>query len=86
MSCSIEKTGCRCNCGYRCGGPGRCDYKEKYAHLGIMERTRKCIDDHYVRDCDHSWDGPVVEFSNGASVSCSGCGMLAIDHDCAVGP
>lgn len=28
---------------------------------------------------DHSWDGPEVRLENGASVSCSKCGRLAID-------
>lgn len=33
--------------------------------------------------CEHVWDGPGVEFDEGrgGSVSCSRCGMLAIDHD-----
>ncbi len=37
-------TYCRCNCGYRCGGPGVCKEERCYA-----------IDDgkHYVRYCDH---------------------------------
>lgn len=29
--------------------------------------------------CDHKWDGPVVTFKNGATVSCSKCGALAVD-------
>lgn len=31
--------------------------------------------------CDHRWDGPEVELSRGMSVTCSRCGMLAIQHD-----
>lgn len=30
-------------------------------------------------DRKHVWDGPVVEIENGASVSCSLCGALAVD-------
>jgi hypothetical protein len=38
------------------------------------------------RDCEHKWDGPEVLFENGGSVSCSKCGMLAIDHAIWEGP
>lgn len=30
--------------------------------------------------CDHVWNGPEVRFVYGGSVSCSKCGMLAIDE------
>lgn len=29
--------------------------------------------------CAHKWDGPVVVLQDGESVTCSNCGMLAID-------
>lgn len=83
---------CRCNCGYTCGGPGRCEINaENYPDLKPMERTMKCINEHFVRDCDHEWNGPVVEFGSpgggsGGSVSCVSCGVLMIDHNCDVGP
>jgi len=33
-------------------------------------------------DCDHKWDGDWVEIEgNIASVTCSICGLPAIDHD-----
>jgi hypothetical protein len=28
---------------------------------------------------EHQWDGPIVEFDNGSTASCSKCGELAID-------
>jgi hypothetical protein len=38
-------------------------------------------------NCEHKWDGPTVEIGRGGwSVSCSRCGMAAIDHDTWVGP
>ena len=64
---------CRCNCGYTCGM--KCD-------LDMME----CIRQHFIRDCDHKWDGKHVEIENGVSSTCSKCGMTAIAHDMAVGP
>jgi hypothetical protein len=70
---------CRCNCGYRCGGLGR---------LQTPKSTMLSTNDgnHFVVDCDHKWDGPMVDFGNGQSVTCSVCGMLAIAHDMAFGP
>jgi len=71
--------GCRCNCGYRCGGPGTC-------------KDRKCLsrDDgkHFVRDCDHTWDGPAWTSEDGlmSSGTCSRCGITAVGHDMRVGP
>jgi hypothetical protein len=29
---------------------------------------------------DHQWDGPIVKLERGGSVSCSKCGMLAIEE------
>lgn len=29
--------------------------------------------------CRHRWDGPVISLQEGESVTCSECGMLAID-------
>ena len=62
---------CRCNCGYTCGGLGSCD-------LPMYE----CIKKHFVRDCDHKFDGP----ARGQSVVCSICGMSAMSHDARCGP
>lgn len=64
---------CRCNCGYTCA---------RTCGLEIME----CIKLHWKQDCDHIFDGPVKHFNNGGSVTCSKCGITAIDHDCIVGP
>jgi hypothetical protein len=71
---------CRCNCGYRCGGPGRCS-------LGVLE----CLaqpEGHYVRDCDHDWTGPEHRSEDGSisSATCARCGVVAIYHDMRVGP
>lgn len=71
------KTPCGCRCGYRCGGPGVCE-------LPALE----CIEKHYVRDCDHLWSSPFVTTPDGLgeSVTCSKCGMSAMDHDMRCGP
>ncbi len=68
---------CRCECGYKCGGPGRCS-------LSIGECLKQ--EGHYVKDCDHKWDGPAIEEEQMSSVTCSTCGAWAINHDMAVGP
>ena len=76
MGCKLneqDKQACRCNCGYTCG---------RKCGLPIME----CMEVHYIKDCEHQWDGLVVEFEGGGSVSCSKCGMLAIDHGIMCGP
>lgn len=72
------KKKCRCNCGYTCG---------RKCGLPIEQ----CMDLHYRKDCDHDFNGSVVEFkyeggSTGASVTCTKCDELAIDHGMAVGP
>jgi hypothetical protein len=36
--------------------------------------------------CEHKWDGPTVRFENGASVTCSRCGMDAMSHSLMVMP
>ena len=75
-----NKPRCRCECGYRCGGPGTCK-------LDLFECLKMQDGNHFVRDCDHNFaDGPMVEWDTGASESCARCGMLAITHDMAVGP
>ncbi len=73
-----QKT-CRCNCGYRCGGPGVCK-------LGVLKCLSTNDGNHFVRDCDHKWDGPMVDIGNGESVTCSVCGIPAISHDMRFGP
>jgi hypothetical protein len=73
---------CRCNCGYTCNR--QCD-------LPIME----CMDQHYVKDCDHDWDGwedyievdeDGTEHVRGGSRVCKHCGTSAMAHDSARGP
>ena len=74
---------CRCKCGYTCsrGGPGlpKCE-------LDIVA----CVNTHFVRDCDHKFDGPVIPVNimgcEGTSVTCSVCGLSAVCHDFRVGP
>ena len=73
-----DKKPCRCNCGYRCGGPGRC-------------KDPQCLSKndgkHYVVDCEHKWNGEWVEVGMGAeSITCSTCGIACINHDVMLGP
>lgn len=76
--CPHDLPRCRCECGYRCGGPGRCA-------LSVED----CLntDGHFVKDCDHDFSGPLKHFGDGMmSVVCQKCNLSAMDHDCAVGP
>ena len=70
---------CRCECGYRCGGPGKCK-------LGIM----KCLqqkEGHFVKDCDHDFTGKYVHSdAHGCSRTCKHCGTSAMGHDLRCGP
>ena len=75
---------CKCNCGYRCGGPGRCK-------LGVLECLQQDNDEHFVKDCGHDWTGEAVEGdwfggSGFSSAACKHCGMLSINHDMRFGP
>jgi len=72
-----EKEVCRCNCGYRCGGPGRCELKP-------LECLQQTDGKHYVRDCEHDWT-EWVELENGGTAACK-CGVTAMGHDMIVGP
>jgi len=69
---------CRCECGYRCGGPG-------YCKLSPFECLEQNDGQHYVRDCGHQFEGPMIETSFGGSVACQKCGMLSETHDMACG-
>ena len=70
---------CRCECGYRCGGPGRC----KLDPLECLAQD----EGHFVKDCDHDFSGPLVAFDSGSySVVCQKCGMAAASHDSWRGP
>ncbi len=73
---------CKCNCGYRCGGPGKCKLKP-------LECLRQADGKHYVKDCGHDWSGPVVEFDMGgaycSSRTCQHCGATAMSHDMRAG-
>jgi hypothetical protein len=75
----MNKTPCRCTCGYTCGGPGKC-----------LLPLSECLAQHFKKDCEHDFTGPVetAGFLGGSfsSVSCSKCGMLAISHDMRFGP
>ena len=76
---------CRCECGYRCGGPGRCE-------LDVFECLERDDGKHFVRDCDHDFSGPMKEFRDsvtgcsGGSVHCQKCDMSAMAHDEINGP
>lgn len=74
------RTFCRCACGYKCGGPGKCKV--------FATDIQKCLDEHFVKDCAHDFTGPEWVSSDGlgASATCRRCGMLAISHDMAFGP
>ena len=64
---------CNCNCGYSCN---------RECGLPILE----CMEQHYVKDCEHVWNGEINYFKDGATVTCSKCGMSAMNHDMTVGP
>jgi len=75
-----NKESCRCECGYRCGGPGTCK-------LDVMDCLEKGDGKHFVRDCDHKFEGPLKDMGDGASsIVCSICDTSALGHDCVVGP
>lgn len=76
--CNHQKD-CRCECGYRCGGPGRCT-------LGVFECLQQTDGKHFVRDCDHKFGGAMIKTGHGGSVACLTCGMLAETHDMMVRP
>jgi hypothetical protein len=70
---------CRCDCGYTCGGPGRCELFK----ADVME----CINEHFKRDCEHDFSGELVKMDEcSMSVVCQKCGMSSMDHDCRFGP
>ena len=75
-------SGCRCDCGYRCGGPGRCAL-DPFTCLQQPKGSG-----HFEKDCDHVWDGPAYESADGcvSSATCSRCGDVAIYHDMRTGP
>lgn len=77
FQCGPSSPTCRCNCGYTCGGPGRCK-------LGIQE----CLDaGHFVKDCGHDFSGPLKDIGNRCmSVVCQKCGLSALGHDEWAGP
>jgi hypothetical protein len=80
LTATPDKAECRCNCGYRCGGPGTCK-------LGVSECLSQDDGKHFVRDCGHDFSGPLVRIDDcSQSVVCQKCGMSALGHDCMVGP
>jgi hypothetical protein len=71
--CGTSTNKCKCEC-------GRQEASMKKDELVLdMEPPRPI--------CEHKWDGEGMDFLDedgrvmGGSVSCSVCGMLAIDHD-----
>lgn len=74
------KKPCRCTCGYRCGGPGRCK-------LPMQECLSATDGKHFVRDCEHRFSGwEDDEDGLGGSAACVVCGLSALDHDLLFGP
>lgn len=70
---------CRCECGYRCGGPGACK-------LSISECLSRGDGQHFVKDCDHDFQsGEPVEDDRSWSIACK-CGLTAMPHDMRHGP
>jgi len=69
----VAQNRCKCNCGYSC--KHECD-------LPIMQ----CMKLHYKKDCEHIWDGPPVVDDRFRSVTCSNCGITALEHDLKHGP
>ncbi len=76
-----DREKCHCKCGYTCG---RGHYNDSRCELPVLE----CMKKHWVRDCDHVWDGSIwtSEDERAQSVTCSQCEMVMIDHDIARGP
>ena len=70
---------CRCDCGYRCGGPGTCK-------LGALECLQQTDGNHFVKDCDHDFSGPMIEVPMGSTRTCTKCDMTALGHDFMNGP
>ncbi len=77
--CKCDEGRCRCECGYRCGGPGICA-------LDTLECLRQTDGKHYVKDCDHDFTGPMIEVGMGASSTCKKCGMTSLSHDMRFAP
>ena len=48
---------------------------------GSQSPKCKCRCGYPEGTCEHKWDGPWVEEASGASVTCSRCGMLSMQHD-----
>jgi len=70
---------CRCNCGYTCGGPGRCEVFSK--------DMLACINNHFKKDCDHDFNSELKDMGDGDhSVVCTKCGMSEIGHNSRFGP
>ena len=71
---------CRCECGYRCGGPGVCK-------LSLDECLSTQDGNHFVQDCEHRFDGEIRRIDEYAySVVCSRCGLSEMAHDMRCGP
>lgn len=71
---------CHCRCRYICGR-GQVGAPVKCA-LPITE----CMEQHWKKDCDHDFSGPMYRGDDFSSVTCVNCGVLSIDHDMVVGP
>lgn len=75
--CSGDARSCICNCGYLCGGPGRCAMDP----LECLQQPQG----HFVKDCHHKFTKWRTE-SYGGSMYCEVCGMSAMSHDMRCGP
>lgn len=73
----VWQGGCRCDCGYTCN-----------RKCGLP--LEQCMENHYVVDCEHQWDGEALSWEDerggGYSVTCAKCGADRLGHDMVVGP
>lgn len=59
---------------------------DRIAHHLCGPSERPCVCNCPGGACGHIWDGPVKELENGATATCSRCGMEAMSHDIWVAP
>lgn len=69
----VDLPPCKCEHGYSCR-------RECGLELEL------CIDQHYFANCEHQFDGPTIEISNGWSTTCSRCGVSSMGHAMLNGP
>ena len=55
-------------------------------HCGPQSEKRKCRCGYPEGTCEHIWNGPSEDTENSSSVTCSKCGLSALQHDLWVMP